>query len=41
MQLRDIPGVADHGLFLGLMHTLLIAHGDNVEEIQFPQENRW
>ncbi len=27
MQLRDIPGVADHGLFLGLIHTLLIAHG--------------
>ena len=31
--IRTIPGVADHGLFLGMTDLLLIARGDEVEEI--------
>lgn len=31
--IRFIPGVADHGLFLDLAHTIIIARGDVVEEI--------
>lgn len=32
--LADIPGVVEHGLFLGLAHTLLIAHPGEVEVIE-------
>lgn len=31
--IRGIPGVADHGLFIGMADLILIARGDNVEEI--------
>jgi ribose 5-phosphate isomerase A len=31
--IRAIPGVVDHGLFLGMADLVLIAHGDQVEEI--------
>lgn len=31
--IRSIPGVADHGLFLGLANTIIIARGNEVEEI--------
>ncbi len=31
--LSGIPGVVDHGLFVGLAQMLLIAHGDTVEVI--------
>jgi ribose 5-phosphate isomerase A len=30
-QIRAIPGVVGTGLFLGMAHTVLIAHGDTVE----------
>lgn len=39
MQLREIPGIADHGLFLKLLHTLVIARQGEVEEISFPRQN--
>ena len=32
--LSAIPGVVEHGLFLGLATTLLIAHPGEVEEIK-------
>ncbi|HTN77287.1 MAG TPA: ribose-5-phosphate isomerase RpiA [Pirellulaceae bacterium] len=35
-QIRAIPGVADHGLFLNVAHRLLIARGEQVEEILLP-----
>jgi ribose 5-phosphate isomerase A len=35
--LRDLPGVADHGLFLGMAERLIIARGDQCEEIVLPQ----
>jgi len=31
--LRTVPGVADHGLFLGMADLMLVAHGERVEEI--------
>jgi ribose 5-phosphate isomerase A len=31
--LSAIPGVVEHGLFVGLAHTLVIAHADRVEVI--------
>lgn len=33
--LRAIPGVADHGLFLGMAHLIIIARGETIEEIPF------
>jgi ribose 5-phosphate isomerase A len=33
-QIRAIPGVVGTGLFLGMAHTVLIAHGDTVETRQ-------
>lgn len=32
--LADIPGVVEHGLFIGLAHTLVIAHPGEVEIIE-------
>lgn len=32
--LSGIPGVVEHGLFVGLAHTLVIAHSDRVELIE-------
>ena len=33
-QIREIPGVADHGIFLNMAQLLVIARGDKVEEIR-------
>jgi ribose 5-phosphate isomerase A len=32
-QIRNLPGVADHGFFLGMTDTLVIGRGDRAEEI--------
>ena len=32
--LRDIPGVVEHGLFIGLASLALVGRGDRVEELQ-------
>jgi ribose 5-phosphate isomerase A len=32
--LRDIPGVVEHGLFIGLASVALVGRGDRVEEIR-------
>jgi ribose 5-phosphate isomerase A len=32
--IHAIPGVVDHGLFLGMAHLILIGRGDTVEEIR-------
>ena len=32
--LSIIPGVVEHGLFVGLAHTLVVAHADRVEVIE-------
>ena len=34
--LRSLPGVADHGLFLGMAERLIIARGEECEEIMLP-----
>lgn len=37
-RLRGLPGVADHGLFLGLTSRLIIARGEQVEELALSRE---
>jgi ribose 5-phosphate isomerase A len=32
--LSDIPGVVEHGLFIGLASVALVGRGDSVEEIR-------
>jgi ribose 5-phosphate isomerase A len=34
--LADTPGVVDHGLFLGMTHTLVVGRGDRAEVIERP-----
>lgn len=33
-QLHDIPGVMEHGLFVGLASTLIVGHSDRVEVLE-------
>ncbi|MGA2415872.1 MAG: ribose-5-phosphate isomerase RpiA [Candidatus Sulfotelmatobacter sp.] len=33
-QLSDMPGVVEHGLFIGMASVVLVAHGDEVTELR-------
>jgi ribose 5-phosphate isomerase A len=33
-KLSDMPGVVEHGLFIGMAGVVLIAHGDEVVELR-------
>jgi ribose 5-phosphate isomerase A len=35
-QLSDMPGVVEHGLFIGMASVVLLADGSNIIELQAP-----
>jgi ribose 5-phosphate isomerase A len=37
-QLSDMPGVVEHGLFIGMASMVLVANGDKVSELRARQD---
>ena len=35
-QIKEIPGVVEHGLFLGMVHSVIVAGPDGVRSLEKP-----